>query len=144
MKSQFNYAFYFYFFSEYAIIQPNENVFIESESSRPKSKRTGSLSLFCRKVYNLAYIRIAHLMEGGCPYVNDEMFKRKVWTTFETAFKKHTDLFKNRHLDQNLMCCLYITWKRENHKKSHKDEKIFSKIINQVTMHILKSSKLCI
>ena len=45
------FMFLYLFFSEYAIIQPNENVFIESEISRPK--RTGGLSLFCRKVYNL-------------------------------------------------------------------------------------------
>ena len=74
-------------------------------------------------------------MDGGCPYVHEEMFKRKVWTTFERAFKDHTHLFKGRHLDQNIMCCIYIVWKKENHKRGTKDEKIFNKIIDQVLIN---------
>merc|ERR1719219_563116 len=113
--------------TKYISIQPNESVFLDSDVSRPR--RTGSLSLFMRKFYNLAFVRLEHLCHG-CN-ITEESFKRKIWTTFETAIRDHTDLFKGRHLDQNIMCSLYICWKKENHKKGVKDEKIFSKIIQQ-------------
>lgn len=101
---------------------------LESDTNRPK--RTGGLSLYFRKVYNLAYVRLNHLCEGLG--IVDEIFKRKIWTTLEKALKDHTAyLFKGRHLDQNIMCCVYIVWKKENHKRGVRDEKIFSKIINQ-------------
>ncbi len=112
----------------HGIIQPSDNVTLESEANRPK--RTGGMSLFFRKVYNLAFVRLEHLCHG-CG-ISDEVFKRKIWTTFEKAVKDHTaHLFKGRHLDQNIMCCVYIVWKKENHKRGIRDEKIFSKIINQ-------------
>ena len=116
--------------TKYISIQPNEGVFLDSDVSRPR--RTGSLSLFMRKFYNLAFVRLEHLCHG-CN-ITEESFKRKIWTTFETAIREHTELFKGRHLDQNIMCSLYICWKKENHKKGVKDEKIFSKIIQQVLL----------
>ena len=100
---------------------------LESEANRPK--RTGGLSLFFRKVYTLAHLRLEHLCNGCGIY--DDTFKRKIWTTLEKSVKDHTSLFKGRHLDQNIMCSVYIVWKKENHRKNIKDEKIFSKIINQ-------------
>ena len=109
------------------MITPNEQVTLESDTNRPK--RTGSLSLFFRKFYTLTHCRLEHLC-NNCGIV-DQTFKRKIWTTFEKAVKDHTNLFKGRHLDQNLMCSVYIVWKKENHRKNIKDEKIFSKIINQ-------------
>ena len=93
-----------------------------------------------RKFYNLAFVRLEHLCHG-CN-ITEESFKRKIWTTFETAIREHTDLFKGRHLDQNIMCSLYICWKKENHKKGVKDEKIFSKIIQQVIIYLFKSVKI--
>ena len=129
---------FFFLFSEYISIQPNEGVFLDSDVSRPR--RTGSLSLFMRKFYNLAFVRLEHLCHG-CN-ITEESFKRKIWTTFETAIREHTDLFKGRHLDQNIMCSLYICWKKENHKKGVKDEKIFSKIIQQVIIYLFKSVKI--
>ena len=117
----------FFYSIEYAIIQPND-VFIESEVYRPR--RTGGLSLFFRKVYNLAYVRLEHLC-NGCG-LKDEILKRKIWTTFEKALKDHTNLFKDRHLDQNIMCCVYIVWKKANLVNRVKDENLFRKIINQV------------
>ena len=93
--------------SEFAIIQPNENVTLDTESSRPK--RTGSLGLYFRKVYTLLKLRLDHLCTGL--QMGEETFKRKVWTTLEEALKNKTHLMKDRHLDQILMCSVYITWK---------------------------------
>ena len=100
---------------------------LESESNKPK--RTGSLGLFFRKVYTLANLRLDHLCHGLNMY--EDNFKRKIWTVFEEVLKEHTHLMKNRHLDQNLMCCVYIVFKVQGIKKDNKDEKIFNKIINQ-------------
>jgi retinoblastoma-like protein 1 len=97
---------------------------LDSEYSR--SKRTGSLALFFRKVYTLAHMRLNHLCHGLG--IGEETFKRKIWTLFEHVLKSYTDLMKDRHLDQILMCSMYIVWKLQ---KINKEENIFSKIINQ-------------
>ena len=100
---------------------------MDTESSRPR--RTGSLGLFFRKVYTLIKLRLDHLCTGL--QMGEETFKRKVWTTLEEALKNKTHLMKDRHLDQILMCSVYITWKVISIKAKNKDEKIFNKIINQ-------------
>ena len=77
-------------FSEFSVIQPTDNVTLESELH--KSKRTGSLALFFRKVYTLANLRLEHLCHGLG--MSDETFKRKIWTVFEHVLKSHTDMMK--------------------------------------------------
>ena len=70
-----------------------------------KPRKTGSLCLFFRKVYHLAHLRLdflCHTLEIA------EDVKRKMWTVFEHTIRSHTDLMKDRHLDQLLMCSLYI------------------------------------
>lgn len=37
-----------------------------------------------------------------------ELNLRKIWTTFEHSIVQHIDLMKDRHLDQLLMCSIYI------------------------------------
>ena len=138
---------FFFLFSEFSVIQPTDNVTLESELH--KSKRTGSLALFFRKVYTLANLRLEHLCHGLG--MSDETFKRKIWTVFEHVLKSHTDMMKvirilpthflalftksavclqDRHMDQLLMCSMYIVW-RIVFKKDFQNEKIFNKIINQ-------------
>uniref|UniRef100_A0A915D7Z7 Retinoblastoma-associated protein B-box domain-containing protein n=1 Tax=Ditylenchus dipsaci TaxID=166011 RepID=A0A915D7Z7_9BILA len=41
----------------------------------------------------------------------EETGRQKVWTLFEHLLRKETLLMVGRHLDQNLMCCLYIVSK---------------------------------
>jgi len=79
-----------------------------SEGSN-KPKRTGSLALFFRKVYHLAHLRLDALCQSLS--IGDEDVKRKIWTTFEHSMTKHTDLMRDRHLDQLIMCALYIVCK---------------------------------
>lgn len=37
--------------------------------------------------------------------------RRKIWTCFEHSMVDHTDLMLDRHLDQILMCAVYVICK---------------------------------
>ena len=63
------------------------------------------MGLFFRKVYHLAHLRLDKLCSAL--EISDDG-KRKIWTTFEHALREETHLMKDRHLDQILMCSLYI------------------------------------
>ncbi|XP_035771283.1 retinoblastoma-like protein 2, partial [Neolamprologus brichardi] len=67
--------------------------------------RKGSLSLFFRKVYHLASVRLRDL----CARL-DIMpeLRRKIWTCFEYSLVHCTDMMMDRHLDQLLMCAVYV------------------------------------
>ena len=43
--------------------------------------------------------------------LKDVELKRKIWTCFEHTIIHHTDLMQDRHLDQILMCSVYIICK---------------------------------
>ncbi|CAG9762062.1 unnamed protein product [Ceutorhynchus assimilis] len=91
---------------------------IENQQSSPGARpdpqaaalprRTGSVSIIFRKFYNLAGVRMQHL----CSHLGFEDFelRRKIWTIFEDSIR-HTDLIKDRHLDQLLMCAIYVICK---------------------------------
>ncbi|CAH1980858.1 unnamed protein product [Acanthoscelides obtectus] len=68
-------------------------------------RRTGSLSIIFRKFYNLAGVRMEHL----CSKLSlaDTELKQKIWTVFEDSIR-NSDLIKDRHLDQLLMCAIYM------------------------------------
>jgi len=38
----------------------------------------------------------------------DMALKRKIWTCFEYSVVNHTELLQDRHLDQILMCAVYV------------------------------------
>jgi len=52
-------------------------------------------------------------MQELCLHLNlkDMELKRKIWTCFEHTIIHHTDLMQDRHLDQILMCSVYIICK---------------------------------
>ncbi|KAK9892117.1 hypothetical protein WA026_018320 [Henosepilachna vigintioctopunctata] len=73
----------------------------------PKPKRTGALAIFFRKFYNLAAVRLEHLCNHLS--ITDDDLKRKIWTAFEESIQKCAEpLLKDRHLDQLLMCAVYV------------------------------------
>ena len=79
-----------------------------ASSVPPKPTKTGSLCIFFRKVYHVAHLRLdflCHTLEIA------EDVKRKIWTAFEYTIRQQTDLMRDRHLDQLLMCSLYIVCK---------------------------------
>lgn len=59
-------------------------------------------------MYYLAAVRLRDL----CERVRlDEKGRQRAWTLFEHVLRTETSLMAGRHLDQNLMCCLYVVSK---------------------------------
>ncbi|XP_067091164.1 retinoblastoma-like protein 2 isoform X1 [Osmerus mordax] len=86
-------------------------------ASKPISKpqRKGSLSLFFRKVYHLASVRLRDL----CVKLDiSSELRRKIWTCFEYSLVHCTELMMDRHLDQLLMCAVYVMTKVTKEDKS--------------------------
>ncbi|CAN8001317.1 unnamed protein product [Ixodes hexagonus] len=78
-----------------------------AENIRPV--RSGSLALFFRKVYHLSAVRLQDLCDRLD--ILDVDVCRKIWTCFEHSLVNHTDLMKERHLDQLILCAVYIVTK---------------------------------
>uniref|UniRef100_A0A4W5NAD9 RB transcriptional corepressor like 2 n=1 Tax=Hucho hucho TaxID=62062 RepID=A0A4W5NAD9_9TELE len=82
-------------------------------NNRPQKK--SSLSLFFRKVYHLASVRLRDL----CAKLDiSSELRRKVWTCFEYSLVHYTELMMDRHLDQLLMCAVYVMTKVTKEDKS--------------------------
>ncbi|KAG8446282.1 hypothetical protein GDO86_013930 [Hymenochirus boettgeri] len=89
-------------------------------TSANRPRKTGSLALFFRKVYHLASVRLRDLCLKLD--VSNEL-RRKIWTLFEFTLVHCTDLMKDRHLDQLLLCAVYIM------AKICKEERLFHDIM---------------
>ncbi|XP_036391090.1 retinoblastoma-like protein 2 isoform X1 [Megalops cyprinoides] len=88
---------------------------IPQSPSTNKPQRTGSLSLFFRKVYHLASVRLRDL----CAKLDiSTELRRKIWTCFEYSLVHCTELMLDRHLDQLLMCAIYVMAKVTKEDKS--------------------------
>ncbi|XP_007419939.1 retinoblastoma-like protein 1 [Python bivittatus] len=87
-------------------------------SAGNKPKKTGSLALFFRKVYNLASVRLRDLC-SKLDVSND--LRGKIWTCFEFSLVHCTDLMKDRHLDQLLLCAFYIMAKVSKEERTFQD-----------------------
>ncbi|KAJ8344323.1 hypothetical protein SKAU_G00316520 [Synaphobranchus kaupii] len=84
--------------------------------SRPR--RTGSLALFFRKVYHLVSVRLRDL----CLKLDiSSDLRGKIWTCFEHSLIHCTDLMRDRHLDQLLLCAIYIVSKITKEERSFQD-----------------------
>nr|XP_033819171.1 retinoblastoma-like protein 1 isoform X1 [Geotrypetes seraphini] len=83
-----------------------------------KPKKTGSLALFFRKVYHLASVRLRDLCLKLD--VSNEL-RRKIWTCFEYTLIHCTELMKDRHLDQLLLCAFYIMAKVTKEDRTFQD-----------------------
>lgn len=107
-----------------------------------KPKRTGSVALFFRKFYNLACIRMQNLCTSL--EIMDIDLQKKIWTIFEYSIKERTELMKDRHLDQILMCAVYVICKLVKMEKNS-----FTEIMRcyrlqpQAESHIYRSVLIC-
>ncbi|KAJ8260374.1 hypothetical protein GJAV_G00181390 [Gymnothorax javanicus] len=106
----------------------------DPQSSRPR--RTGSLALFFRKVYHLASVRLRDL----CVKLDiSSELRGKIWTCFEHSLIHCTELMMDRHLDQLLLCAVYII------SKITKEERTFQDIMKsyrsqpQASSHVYRS-----
>ncbi|XP_024407208.2 retinoblastoma-like protein 2 [Desmodus rotundus] len=89
-------------------------------SSSVRPRKTSSLSLFLRKVYHLAGVRLRDL----CVKLDiSDNLRKKIWTCFEFSIVQCPELMMDRHLDQLLMCAIYVM------AKVTKDDKSFQNIM---------------
>lgn len=87
----------------------------------PKEEDTisSSIGLFFRKFYKLAFVRIEKLAIDL--ELDHSQYLQKIWTTFEYSILYHIDLMKGRHLDQMIMCSIYIFARARNLQTRFKD-----------------------
>ncbi|TKS69800.1 Retinoblastoma-like protein 2 130 kDa retinoblastoma-associated protein [Collichthys lucidus] len=81
-----------------------------SPSAVNRPRRRNSLHIFARKVYRLMAMRLRELC--STLHISDEL-RSKIWTCFEYSLVNCTDLMIDRHLDQLVMCAIYIIAKGE-------------------------------
>ncbi|XP_065282843.1 retinoblastoma-like protein 1 isoform X1 [Dermacentor albipictus] len=97
-------------------------VTVTSAPEAPKENkplRSGSLALFFRKVYHLAGVRFQDLCARLGILQKD--IQLKIWTCFEHSIVCHIDLMKDRHLDQLILCAVYVITKVTRVEKSFQE-----------------------
>uniref|UniRef100_A0A672ZNC3 Retinoblastoma-like protein 1 n=1 Tax=Sphaeramia orbicularis TaxID=375764 RepID=A0A672ZNC3_9TELE len=105
-------------------------------SGRPR--RTGSLALFFRKVYHLASVRLRDL----CVKLDiSSELRGKIWTCFEHALVHSTDLMRDRHLDQLLLCSVYIISKITKETHTFQDIMKCYRSQPQANSHVRKTAQ---
>ncbi|XP_053294488.1 retinoblastoma-like protein 1 [Pleuronectes platessa] len=106
----------------------------QAGSGRPR--RTGSLALFFRKAYHLASVRLRDL----CSRLDiSSELRGKIWTCFEHALVHCTDLMKDRHLDQLLLCSVYIISKITKETHTFQDIMKCYRSQPQASSHVYRS-----
>ncbi|XP_060643920.2 retinoblastoma-like protein 2 isoform X1 [Anolis sagrei] len=101
-----------------------------------KSRKTGSLMLFFRKVFHLASVRLRDLCLKLD--ISDEL-RKKIWTCFEFSLVQCSDLMMDRHLDQLLMCAIYIISKVTKEDTSFQNIMRFYRTQPQAKSHVYRS-----
>ncbi|XP_066488547.1 retinoblastoma-associated protein isoform X2 [Tiliqua scincoides] len=77
-----------------------------------KLQKSTSLSLFYKKVYWLAYMRLNNLRSRLLP---DHLeLEHLIWTLFHHTLQNEYELMRDRHLDQIMMCSMYGICKVKN------------------------------
>ncbi|XP_045109253.1 retinoblastoma-like protein 1 isoform X2 [Portunus trituberculatus] len=108
-----------------------------TDKKKDRPKRHGSLALFCRKFYTLANMRLRELCDRLD--VNEKELRKKIWTCFEHSIIHYTELMQDRHMDQMIMCAIYITCKVTG------NDRIFQEIMKhyrsqpQAASHVYRS-----
>lgn len=103
----------------------------------PPKLKTGSLALFFRKVYHLAHVRLRELCDRLD--ITDEELQRMMWTCMEHVLVKHVDLMMDRHLDQILMCAVYVMAKVTGKDQSFQNIMKCYRLQPQAQSHVYRS-----
>ncbi|XP_039590831.1 retinoblastoma-like protein 1 [Polypterus senegalus] len=113
-----------------------DNAGQESNQPTGKPKKTGSLALFFRKVYHLVSVRLRDL----CLKLDiSSDLRRRIWTCFEHSVVHCSDLMKDRHLDQMLLCAVYIMAKVTKEDRSFQDIMRCYRSQPQASSHVYRS-----
>lgn len=82
-----------------------------------------SLNLFFRKMYHVAYVRLTNLCQNlGLESEITSDQPSLIWTIFEfTITKCARQLMRDRHLDQLLMCAIFVTIRIKKLQKTFKE-----------------------
>ncbi|KAM6928454.1 retinoblastoma-like protein 1 [Xenentodon cancila] len=108
----------------------------EPQTGNGRPRRTGSLALFFRKVYHLASVRLRDL----CLKLDiSSELRGKIWTCFEHSLVHCTELMKGRHLDQLLLCSIYIISKITKETQSFQDIMKCYRSQPQASSHVYRS-----
>lgn len=94
--------------------------------STPKKR---SMTMFFRKFYIQAYNRLQTLFNDLD--MGDAAQLTEVWTIFEFVVVHHLELMRNRHLDQLIMCAVYVYAKAKPHVRNGQFKTIMQKYRNQ-------------
>lgn len=94
--------------SEHSGAQRQQDIDLSPAPIRPAVK-ANPVNLFFRKVYYLAQLRFRDLWNRLS--INSSDLQRKIWTLFEDQIRNHTNLMRDRHLDQMIMCATYAVIK---------------------------------
>ncbi|CAG2100686.1 unnamed protein product [Medioppia subpectinata] len=120
------------------IAQQNTTNQIESPvTENGKPVKSGPIGLFFRKVYTMAGLRLRDL----CERLNicDEDIRKKIWTCFEHSLRQHTDLMRDRHLDQIIMCAFYAISKVTKQSQTFQDIMKCYRLQPQAASHVYRS-----
>uniref|UniRef100_A0A5S6Q5M0 Retinoblastoma-associated protein A-box domain-containing protein n=1 Tax=Trichuris muris TaxID=70415 RepID=A0A5S6Q5M0_TRIMR len=93
------------------------------------------MTLFIKKVYHLAAVRLNHLCER---FHASEPVKLQTWALFERIVMKHTEVFKGRHVDQIIICSLFLTTKMMRREVSFRDILYFYRLQPQAHSYIYR------
>ncbi|XP_066183961.1 retinoblastoma-like protein 2 [Sylvia atricapilla] len=107
---------------------------LSATAARPR--KMGSLALFFRKVYHLASVRLRDLCAKLD--VSDEL-RKKIWTCFEYSLVHCPEIMMDRHLDQLLMCAIYVMTKVTNEDRSFQNIMRCYRTQPQAKSHVYRS-----
>ncbi|XP_030917328.1 retinoblastoma-like protein 2 isoform X2 [Geospiza fortis] len=107
---------------------------LSATATRPR--KMGSLALFFRKVYHLASVRLRDLCAKLD--VSDEL-RKKIWTCFEYSLVHCPEIMMDRHLDQLLMCAIYVMTKVTNEDRSFQNIMRCYRTQPQAKSHVYRS-----
>lgn len=92
---------------------------ITNAAASPPASVINPVKLFLRKFYKLAYLRMREI----CLHLNylNDLYLQKIWTIFEYSITKKWQLMRDRHLDQLLMCAIYVFGRNAKFPTTFKD-----------------------
>uniref|UniRef100_A0A663MDS9 RB transcriptional corepressor like 2 n=1 Tax=Athene cunicularia TaxID=194338 RepID=A0A663MDS9_ATHCN len=107
-----------------------------STAMATRPRKMGSLALFFRKVYHLASVRLRDLCVKLD--ISDEL-RKKIWTCFEYSLVHCPEIMMDRHLDQLLMCAIYVMAKVTKEDRSFQNIMRCYRTQPQAKSHVYRS-----